>query len=183
MHFRIGNWMERARDTILDNFRQRQSGLIVPPDYIAGKHFGGFSGYESWIQDCIRMSCEAVRGVGKEELAELTCIASWQGVQPDGSTSVTVWPLKHAEALDRLEKLAERIDHTTGKSSGLSAAAKEQLHRVQGSRENGTLVVCAMNPVDAAKSVSGELKFSFSAWNPADVEEAKNVPKQKYLLG
>jgi len=180
MSIRIGNALKRAFDKIRGNadttLKQTESGLWVPPDLIAGKHFGGFTGYDDWIQDCIRASCEAARGVGPDELSEITALASWSG-----PGNVEVYFGKHAVVLDMLEQFMGRIGELVGNGATMSPAARTQFSRAQGKRELGTILVIAMNLPEAEKT--GKLMTSVSAWNPASIEEAKAVPKQEYLLG
>ena len=176
MLIRMGDMIRRALDQTFHNMKQRQDGLIVPPDYIRGRHFGGFHGYEPWIQDCIRTACASVRGVGPDELSEITAVVSWVSQQ-----EILCYFGKHAEAIESVRRFASAIGDTTGKHDGLSQEAELQYSRTQGSRERGTLLVIAMNFTEAEKT--GVLKTSVSAWNPASVEEAQAVPAQKYLLG
>jgi hypothetical protein len=172
---RIGDAISRAVKQVTKNVVQRASGLYVPPDYIAGKHFGGFNNYTPWIQDCIRACCESARGVGPDELSEITGLAFWQ---PERVEFVVK---KHAEVMAILEQLAARIADQTQTGEGLTAKIQEQILKVQGGRERGTLMVIALNPHEAEGS--GELKACVSAWNPASIEEARAVPKQVYTLG
>ena len=72
MLIQMGSAVARAIKQTYQNMKQRQSGLFVPPDYIAGRHFGGFRGYEPWIQECIRYACQQGRGIGPDELSEIT---------------------------------------------------------------------------------------------------------------
>lgn len=178
----MGNLVQRALDATVGNMKQRASGLFVPSDYIAGKHFGGFHGYAPWIQDCIRYSCAAARGVGPDELSEITAIATWLDPnEVDGTGHVSAVFFKHNEAIEKMRSFCAALGEFTGNKQGLATEAETQYAKVQGSRERGTLVVIAMNFSEVPKQ--GRLMTSVSAWNPASVEEAKAVPKQKYVLG
>lgn len=171
---RIGSAIKRALDLVLENHVQSRSGIYVPPAYIAGRHFGGFDGYSAWIQDCIRAACANVRGVGSDELSELTALTLWQPQE------VLFTVAKHADTMALFEQFANRVADTSG-GGGLTANVIEQIQRVEGSRERGTLLVIALNPAESERT--GELKACVSAWNPASFEEAAAVPKQRYLLG
>lgn len=170
-----GSAIKRALLQVVTNQLQLKSGLYVPEDYIAGKHYGGFGGYAEWIQDCIRTCCKSVRGVGLDELSEVTALAMWQK-----GAAVEFVVAKHADVLVMFDEYGARIADMTGEG-GLSAQVREQVRRVDGSRERGTLMVVCMNPVEAAET--GKLMACVSAWNPATIEEAAHVPKQRYVLG
>lgn len=167
---RIGSAMKRALQQVAANMEQTRSGLYLPPEYIAGKHFGGFSGYEDWIQDCVRHCCQMVRGVGPDELPEVAAWAMWQ---PDG---VLATVRKHGEIMRLMEDYAASIPN----SSGLMDEARTQIRRVDGTRTTGTLLVIAMNPTRT--ELTNKLPMSVSAWVPSSVEEAKAVPRQEYQL-
>lgn len=171
---RIGSALKRAMQQVASNMEQTKSGLYLPPEYIAGKHFGGFSGYEDWIQDCVRHCCKMVRGVGKDELPELAAWAMWQ---PGGDDQILATVAKHNEIMRLMEDFAGGIRG----SSGLMDEAKTQIRRVDGTRSTGTLLVIAMNPTKT--ELTQKVPMSVSAWVPADVDEAKAVPKQSYILG
>lgn len=181
MRINIGSAIKRALQHVAANLEQTKSGLLLPPEYIAGRHFGGFGGYEPWVQDCIRVSCKAVRGVGPDELSELTSLAMWTGPSGNGEPRVDFFVEKHAVVMQHFERYAERIGDLVGRPVGLTEKVREQIRRVDGTRARGTLMVIALNPVEAEST--GELKAATSAWNPASVEEAAAVPKQKYVLG
>jgi hypothetical protein len=177
MRIQIGDAIKRALKQVVQNQVQTRSGLFVPPDYIRGRHFGGFHGYAGWIQDCIRACCQGVRGVGPDELSELTAVAMWQ--EPHVGVMWVVH--KHADAMAVLEQLGARVADATGRG-GLTDKFQKQVREADKLRERGTLLVVALNPVEAERSATGDLPASVSAWNPASVEEAQAVPEQKFRL-
>ena len=200
MLIQMGTAVARAIKQTLGNMLQRQSGVWVPPDYIAGRHFGGFKGYESWEQDCIRCACEAARGVGPDELSEITAIAGWVGpaidplvpvssilltnelvppepVPSQAEVHLSFW--KHSDAIAKLKEFVQRASELTDHPGTLDTKCTEQYNRVQGSRELGSLIVISLNFTEWARL--GRLMSCVSAWNPASVEEARTVPRQKYL--
>jgi hypothetical protein len=168
---RTRSFIQEAIDRFTSNSRGR---LPKVPDVIAGKHFGGFQGYESWVQECARACLENTRGIGADEISELTAIAMWQA--PPVPIHSTIQ--RHSVAMTLLEQYAGRIGDMTGKG-GLTDKVTEQIRLAQATRERGTLLVIALNPVEAERT--GELKACVSAWNQAKLEEALAVPKQKYL--
>ncbi len=172
---RIGTAIKRALQQVVGNMQQKASGLFVPPDYVSGKHFGGFSGYTPWIQDCIRAAHAAVRGIGEDELSEISAFVLWQPEHCELTVD------KHVDVLRMYDAFAERLSSMTGKAEGLSAEANEQVRRVHGGRQRGALLVIALNPVEAV--ATGKLNACVSAWKSAEVEEARAVPKQTFLLG
>jgi hypothetical protein len=164
------------------NFVETKGGLLVPPTVVAGKHFGGFQGYEHWVQECIATACRHARpaggsawtGIEADELGEITAACMWEPPErSDEPAKVHVALGKHDEVMTLLERYAESIPGTEGLESGFLA----QVTRAHGIRERGTLLVVALK---VAFEEKGEITASVSAWNPASVEEALAVPAQKY---
>jgi hypothetical protein len=194
----VSNFIKRALQKVVGNMERTKMGLYLPPDYIAGRHFKGFSGYDPWIQDCIRPACQMVRGVPPDELSELSAWVVWQpinlvpnengiAVPTGGVTLDCIFIEKHAVVLRKIDEFTARIedalkDKNPGRSFDVNFTekAREQIRRVDNSRAQGTLMVIAMNLSEFEHT--GEIKMGVSAWNPADIEEAKSLPKQEYIL-
>lgn len=202
------NFIKRAVQQVAATAEtQRQmsgKGIFLPSDLMAGRHFGGFHGYDKWIQDCIRACCRVSHDVPPEELAELTGFALFQA---DDQEPIFVVQ-KHSDVMRMLDEYVERSmeelkasEHETVENV---EKCREHVRRAEGTRVAGTLMVVALRwvnrPADTItiKDETGlgvkevqilgaglmkELRVSVSCWNPASVEEAKEVPKQGYLLG
>ncbi len=184
MIIKIGDAVKNALKRVVQGQVQTRSGLYVPPDYIRGQHFGGFHNYAPWIQDCIRACCQGVRHTGPEErrigpdeISELTAVALWQ----EPPTPIH-WVLqRHADAMAVLEQLGARVADATG-AGGLTEKFLKQVREADKLRERGTLLVIALNPVEAERHPTGDLPACVSAWHPASVEEAEAVPERKFQL-
>jgi hypothetical protein len=177
-------WLQRARDRIVGAIVEPPKGLYVPA-HMAGQHYGGFEGYERWIQDCICATTYVVRDAKKdfpEELAEMTALAMW--------VSETDAPVVFVGAHDEIvvalvryvEQCADKFRITNGT---LSEAAHTHITRAHGTREHGAILVIACKWSDKPQGdhLVKSLDISPSVWRVADLEEALDIPKRTYVLG
>jgi hypothetical protein len=174
--------IERVAAKITRNLVETKSGLVLPPAYVAGKHFGGIQGYEPWVRDCIHASVAMVRDdegreIGPDELSEHTALALWLPGEP----YVEVVP--HRAVVPAVEALAALLGKELGCDLTVSDAAKLHIARADGRRQRGTILVVALRWWVPEGKTCLELTESVSAWNTATLEEALAVPRQEYLLG
>jgi hypothetical protein len=186
---RIKNVLTEA----VDHYVQTKGGLLVPPTVVTGKHFGGFSGYAPWIQDCIAAACRHLRpggrweGVQPDELSEITAACLWappdRPTEPDGHVvvaaedggkpQVSVATGKHDDVMRGLEAYADAI-----RGDGLEGSFQAQVQRAQNQRALGSLLVVALDVSEYTSK--GTVNASVSSWNAASIEEALAVPEQRY---
>src|SRR5580693_4592659 len=140
---RIGGGIRRALQAAFEGNLKLKEGLWQPPDQVTGVHFKGFSGYDEWIQQCIRASLEAAREIRNmpDDLSEITSIVIYQDPPEDLHLAL----MKHADAVRALESLCERIaDGAAARGcaigTGLSKEAREQVRRADGTRGRGALL-------------------------------------------
>ena len=175
------NFIKEALQQAARNMQMTKSGLVVPAPYVKGLHYGGFDGYEEWIQECIMKSCHEARGVMPDELSEITAFALWAA-----PGDVTVVYEKHSRVLELIDRCVEAFADKLGlQVRGVDPKEKEQIRRADGLRQTGTLLVVAGRVVDEDdhELLYKKFKLSTSAWHPASMEEAEAVPTRRYLLG
>ena len=176
------SWLKRAMRMAKEGLVGQAQGLYVP-DYVAGQHYGGISGYEPWIQDCIYATFYAVRKrpgqqIGPEEMSELTSLVMWDEPSP----TVVIEP--HAVIVRELETYFEWASEKLNVASEMTDKAKEQVRRAHGTRELGTILVVGLRWLDSPKDggVVKELRTAVSAWRTAAMDEALANPPRKYAL-
>jgi hypothetical protein len=168
--------MDRSIQKVVGKFEQAKSGLLLPPDMIRGRHFGGFHKLDPWIKDVIRASCRVVRGIGPDELSELVTWVEW------GEKECRVTLLKFND-------LIHSLDTTEGANGqSFSDRFKGDIRRTDSSRAYGSILVVAIKPDEVKEFHKGHddqrgFPGYVGAWVPGSVEEAETVQPPTYLGG
>jgi hypothetical protein len=180
MLVRMGNLLERARDAVVEgvSWVKAKGGLILPPEYVAGRHFGGFHKLEPWIQDCIRSACRVASTsrtpsgapLGPDELSELTAFVIWE------ATECHVTLTTHKLAMEAIA------------GTGLTDRFKGDIAKQDGRRHRGSLLVVALRPDLRLEFLRGDpeqrgIPGYVGAWDFSSLEAAMALNPIEHVLG